>query len=82
LRAPSSSKEGGGGANAESGVQALDDPRRRHSIRWASLLFIVSKSAEEEISMELVVVTSSKMCSLDPVEPASITCHVPRGDMN
>ena len=78
------SKEGG--ANAESGVQALEDPRRRHSGRRVSLLSFVSLSAYEVISLEwskvlaLVVVSSSKICNLDPVDPASITYPNPRVD--
>mmetsp|Transcript_34009 Transcript_34009/g.61105 ORF Transcript_34009/g.61105 Transcript_34009/m.61105 type:complete len:116 (+) Transcript_34009:1549-1896(+) len=69
-------------ANAESAVQALEDPRRRHSTRGQSLLnsdfhkLFIPLSVEQlssELLADNLVVTNSKMCNLDPVDPASIT---------
>ena len=73
-------------ANADNGVQALEDPRRRHSILGLLSSGAVSLSAVvvDMLSLSLLelladiaaVDTSSNMCSLDPVEPTSITCNI------
>ena len=65
-----SSKE----ANADNGVHTFEVPRRRHSILGQLLLMLLS---EQELSFaDVVVVTNSKTCNLDPVDPTSITFQV------